>query len=62
MAAPPIRVGDVYKLGRVSPLCGLLAAVASLPDSSGRLTAFVRLFGGEQLIHLNAADLEDVAE
>jgi hypothetical protein len=27
-----------------------------------RLTAFVRLFGGEQLIHLNAADLEDLAE
>lgn len=60
VTAPPLRIGDVYKLGRLSPLAGLLAEIASLPDPSGRLTAFVRMFGASHLITIRTEDLEEM--
>jgi hypothetical protein len=55
--APPIRVGDVYRIGRLSPLAGLLVEIASLPDPHGRLTGFLKAFGCAP-IKLRVRDLD----
>lgn len=58
VVAPPMRIGDKYRIGRTSPLAGLLAEIASLPDPSGRLTAFVRMFGSARLVRLTVGEIE----
>jgi hypothetical protein len=61
VAGPPLRIGDRYRLGSLSPLAGLIAEIASLPDPHGKLTAFVRLFGAETLVKLRIEDLDEIA-
>jgi len=59
VTTPPLKVGDVRRIGRVSPLAGLLATIASLPDPHGKLRAWVKLLGGETLVTLQLEDLDE---